>query len=173
MMTRAKLEDLRRVVSGQEAPMTRVALDDLANPEGVRRELQSAFEASLRGKESTDKLINRLQHVTDMSRARAAMIAQTERTRAANGERYAQAIEEYLKAYDKAVKGHRKRPALPVFQWINPLYAKEPRPHHVAISGKRCAVGEEFLPGLRYPGDPDAPARETINCHCYIRRWGV
>ena len=172
MMTRAKLEDLRRVVSGQEAPMTRVALDDLANPEGVRRELQSAFEASLRGKESTDKLINRLQRVTDMNRARAAMIARTEKTRAANAARISPVLEEYLKAYEKAVKGHRKRPERPKFQWVNPLTAKEPRHEHVRISGTVQPVGDEFLPGLRYPGDPQAPARQTINCHCYIRRWG-
>lgn len=170
MMTRDKLEDLRRVVSGREAPMTRVALDDLANPDGVRRELQSAFEASLRGKESTDKLIKRLQHVTDMSRSRAAMIAQTEKTRAANEARVAPVLEEYLKAYDKAVKGHRKRPERPMIQWINPRTAREPRHEHVMISGTVRPVGDEFLPSLRYPGDPQAPARQTINCHCYVRR---
>lgn len=170
-MTRAELDALRRLAEG-EPSMTRVALRDIGNPVGVRRALQREFETSLRGKESTAQLVDRLMRVASMSHTRAATIAQTERTRAANGARYAQAIEEYLKAYDKAVKGHRKRPALPTFQWINPRTAKEPRQHHVDISGKRCAVGEEFLPGLRYPGDPDAPARETINCHCYIRRWG-
>lgn len=170
-MTRAELNALRRLAEG-EPSMTRVALNDIGNPAGVRRAMQREFETALRGKESTAQLVDRLVRVAGVSQTRAATIAQTERTRAANGSRYAQAIEEYLRAYDKAVKGHRKRPALPVFQWINPRYAKEPRPHHVAISGKRCKVGEEFLPGLHYPGDPDAPARETINCHCYIRRWG-
>ena len=64
----------------------------------------------------------------------------------------------------------RKRPELPKFQWINPRTAKEPRHEHVAISGNVRPVGEEFLPSLRYPGDPQAPASQTINCHCYIRR---
>lgn len=170
-MTRAELDELRRLAEG-EPPMTRVALHDIANPAGVRSAMQREFELSLRGKESTAQLVDRLVRVADISHTRAATIAQTERTRAANGARYAQAIEEYLKAYDKAVKGHRKRPALPVFQWVNPRAAKVPRPHHVAISGDRRPVGEEFLPGLRYPGDPGGPASETINCHCYIRRWG-
>ena len=58
----------------------------------------------------------------------------------------------------------------PVFQWVNPLRAKEPRHMHVAISGSKRPVGEEFLPGLRYPGDPNAPASQTVNCHCYVRR---
>lgn len=170
-MTRAELDALRRMAS-TDPPMTRVALGDLGSPASVRSTLQREFEVALRGRESTEQLIGRLMRVADMSHARAATIAQTERTRAANGARYAQAIEEYLQAYDKAVRGHRKRPALPVFQWINPRRAKEPRPKHVAISGSRCEIGQEFLPGLRYPGDPNAPARETINCHCYIRRWG-
>lgn len=152
--------------------MTRVALDSLGNAVDVRRQLQRVFDRAMRSHESVEQLIDRIQQICDMSYNRARTIAQTERTRAANGARYAQAIEEYLQAYDKAVRGHRKRPALPVFQWINPRRAKEPRPHHVAISGSRCEIGQEFLPGLRYPGDPNAPARETINCHCYIRRWG-
>lgn len=169
-MTRAELEALRKSAA-REPPMTRMALHDIANPDTVRQQLQREFEQSLRNRESVDQLADRLQRTCDMSHARARTIAVTERTRASNGQRYADAIEEYAKAYDKAVRWHKKRPALPVFQWVNPLRAKEPRPHHVAISGTRREVGREFLPGLRYPGDPHGPARETINCHCYIRRW--
>lgn len=167
--------DLRRLEESarqaREMPsMTRVALQTMANPEEVRRQLQNEFNKSLRAHESTEALVRRIQHVADVSQSRAETIAQTEKTRASNAERYAQAVEEYLQQYRRAVQYHRKRPALPVFQWINPRTAKEPRPHHVAISGSRRAVGQPFLPGLRYPGDPDAPASETINCHCYIRR---
>lgn len=150
--------------------MTRVALHDVANEAEVRRQLQREFRQSVANRESRETLIGRIQHVCDMSNSRARTIAVTERTRAANGQRYADAIREYLAAYDKAVRGHRKRPAKPVFQWVNPRTAKEPRPHHVAVSGSTREVGQEFLPGLRYPGDPAAPASEVINCHCYIRR---
>lgn len=169
-MRQSELESLRRVVSSAEAPMTRVALDDLGNPEGVRRQLQAEFQKSLRGKESSGELISRLQKVADISRTRAATIAQTERTRAANQARVNAALEEYLQAYDKAVKGHRKRPERPQFQWVNPRVAREPRQEHVAISGDVRPVGDEFLPGLRFPGDPQAPAHQTINCHCYVRK---
>lgn len=169
-MRRSELEELRRAAA-REPPMTRVALQDVGDPISVRRQLQREFRRSLDNHEGTEDLIARIRRVCDMSEARARTIAQTERTRAANGQRYADAIQEYLTAYDKAVKGHRKRPELPMFQWINPLRAKEPRPHHVAVSGSKRAIGEEFLPGLRYPGDPHADASEVINCHCYIRRW--
>ena len=91
-MRRSELEQLRRIASQREPPMTRVALHDIGNAESVRRELQSEFEKSLRGKESTEKLIQRLQRVTDMNRARAATIAQTERTRSANSARVLDAL---------------------------------------------------------------------------------
>lgn len=167
--------DLRRLEEiAQRArelpPMARVALQTLENPEEVRRQLQEEFNKSLRAHESIADLVRRIQHVAEMSKSRAETITRTEKTRASNSERYAQAIDEFLEQYRRAVKNHRKRPALPIFQWINPRTAKEPRPHHVEISGSRRAVGQEFLPDLLYPGDPDAPASETINCHCYIRR---
>lgn len=169
-MRRSELDALRRAAA-REPPMARVALRDVGDPASVRQQLQREFRQALDNHEGTDDLIARIRHVCDMSEARARTIAQTERTRAANGQRYADAIDEYLTAYDKAVKGHRKRPELPIFQWINPRRAKEPRKHHVAVSGSKRAIGEEFLPDLRYPGDPQADASEVINCHCYIRRW--
>lgn len=157
-------------IASRTPGMTKVSLDDIGSPNGVRQQLQAAFEKSLRGHESAEKLVERLRKVANMSRDRAAMIAQTEKTRAANGSRYAQGIRDYLDQYDKAVKGHRKRPELPEYMWVNPLRAKEPRHEHVAISGTVRTAGSEFLPGLRYPGDPRASPRQTINCHCYIRK---
>lgn len=43
------------------------------------------------------------------------------------------------------------------------------RDTHIALNGKKAMAGEIF-PGsvLRYPGDPNAPAREVINCHCRL-----
>ena len=43
------------------------------------------------------------------------------------------------------------------------------RDTHIALNGKKALQGEPF-PGslLKYPGDPAAPASETINCHCVL-----
>nr|MBR4281668.1 hypothetical protein [Clostridia bacterium] len=169
-VNRSRMQGLYDEASQAETTMTRVALHDVSNPATVRRQLQTAFDTSLRGHESTEQLIKRIQHVADVSRARAATIAQTEKTRAANSARVASAMKEYLEAYDKAVKNHSKRPEPPMMQWVNPRAAREPRPHHVAISGTIKPVGDEFFPGLRYPGDPQGPAHEVINCHCYVRK---
>ena len=169
-MKRSELEALRRSAI-RMPPMAKVALDDIANPKTAREKLQREFEKSLRSHESTKQLAARLQRVVKMSAARAKTIAVTESTRAANGQRYSDAVWEYLQEHDKAVRWHKKRPKLPLFMWINPQTADVPREHHIAISGKICPLGETFLPKLHYPGDPKAPLHETINCHCYIRRW--
>lgn len=168
-MNRKRLNELARLAE-QESPFTKLSLDNLGNPEIIRRQLQVEIEKHIRAKEASSGLVERIRKVVDISLARAKTTAQTEKTRALNGTRVADAIRQYQADYEKAVKGHRKRPELPKFQWINPRMAKEPRHEHVAISGNVREVGEYFLPNLRYPGDPQAPASQTINCHCYVRR---
>lgn len=168
-MNKQQLSALADLAS-TEPPFTKMSLDNLGNEEIIRRQLQVEIEKHIRAKESSQGLVERIQRVTGATMSRAKTAAQTERTRALNGTRVSGAINEYMEAYDKAVKGHRKRPALPRFQWVNPRIAKEPRHEHVAISGDVREVGEYFLPSLRYPGDPQAPASQTVNCHCYVRR---
>lgn len=168
-MDRKRLEQLADL-AGTESPFTKLSLDNLGNEEIIRRQLQVEIEKHFRAKEATSGLVERIQRVMGATLNRAKTTAQTERTRAWNGTRISDAIRQYLTDYDKAVKGHRKRPDVPKFQWVNPRMAKEPRHEHVAISGDVREVGEYFLPSLRYPGDPQAPASQTVNCHCYIRK---
>ena len=58
----------------------------------------------------------------------------------------------------KAAKDKTKLSLKPVADRLN-----------VELDGKVALQGEYF-PGspLRYPGDPTAPAREVINCHCVL-----
>lgn len=46
------------------------------------------------------------------------------------------------------------------------------RPSHVFMNGQIRGIGEQFLSGkgnyLNYPGDPDAPGEETIQCRCSL-----
>lgn len=39
---------------------------------------------------------------------------------------------------------------------------------HARLHGKTVKVGQEFAPGLRFPHDPRASAREKINCRCRV-----
>lgn len=170
-MTIDQLARLERLSAG-ESPMLRVSLHNIADADAIRKQLQTEFAKSLKGKEGFDGLTGRLQKVVTMSADRAARIARTEKTRAANGGRYASIINEYIDDYNKAKAQHGKRPALPKVQWVHTNEAKMPRASHIALSGQTREIGEEFMPSLHYPGDPEAPPRETINCHCYIRRAG-
>lgn len=149
--------------------MSRVALDDLKDPERIRKQLQIELDRNTHGHGSEESLTRRIMDVTGVDANRAKRISVTERTRNSNGERYKKLIDQYLRDREKSVRWHKKRPPLPRVQWIHRPVAKEPRQRHVALSGKVLPIGEEFLPGLKYPGDPDAPASEVINCHCYIR----
>jgi hypothetical protein len=169
MMTVRRLEAIAKAAE-TEPPMVQVALDGLSAKSEILAQLQTELEKHLRAKEGFQGLVNRIQKVTQFQADRAARIAQTEKTRAVNGGRYANAAREYLDKYAKAKQQHKKRPDLPRFRWVHTNAAKEPRRAHIDLSGQVREVGEDFLPGLKYPGDPDAPPSQTIYCHCYIRR---
>jgi 2'-5' RNA ligase len=54
-------------------------------------------------------------------------------------------------------------------EWLATLGDDRTRPSHVAANGQRVSLDEPYLVGgaaLRWPGDPEAPAREVINCRC-------
>lgn len=157
-------KEIRQVEKG--SPYTKAAFRRLTNEKAILTQLQVELEKSIKAKEGRKGLVQRLQKVLGENTTRAQTIAQTERTRALNGKRYAEA----LKKYRDKLKGGTIT-TKPKFQWVDPRTAKVPRHQHVAISGTVRPVGEEFLPGLRYPGDPNAPASQVINCHCYIRRY--
>ena len=157
-------KEIRKAEKG--SPYTKAAFRHLTDEKSILTQLQVEFEKSLKAKEGREGLVQRLQKVLGENTTRAQTIAQTERTRALNGKRYTDALKDYRDKLENGTITNKPR-----FQWIDPRTAKVPRHQHVAISGTVRPVGEEFLPGLRYPGDPNAPARQVINCHCYIRRY--
>lgn len=172
MMTARELARLKALAASAKAfsPMSRVALDDMKNPAQIRTALQTALARHLRNKSSIADLVDEIKRVSGMQTARAVRIARTEKTRASNGCRYAQILQEYIDEYELCKREKRKRPDRPIVIWIDPKTAKEPREGHVAMTGTGVPVGTPFPNGLYYPGDPDAPVEEIANCHCYIRR---
>ena len=48
------------------------------------------------------------------------------------------------------------------------------RPSHAEADGQRVEMGEQFTVGgalMDFPGDPNAPASEIINCRCTLLFW--
>ena len=62
-----------------------------------------------------------------------------------------------------------------VKQWDSTLDGRT-RPSHVLIDGEVRELHEKFSNGLRFPGDPNGPAHEVINCRCSLlerARWAL
>lgn len=85
----------------------------------------------------------------DASVSRARTIARTETATAMSSSRQA--------AYrEQGVEKH---------QWMT-AGDEHVRDTHAALDGVIAEVDEEFTTGLRFPGDPDGPPEEIINCRC-------
>jgi SPP1 gp7 family putative phage head morphogenesis protein len=84
---------------------------------------------------------------------RAEMIARTEAVRAANA-----GSDALFSAWGVGYK-----------QWLAQLDNRV-RHSHAAMDGQIVPMNADFVSGdgnrLRYPGDPYAPAGETVNCRC-------
>ena len=50
----------------------------------------------------------------------------------------------------------------------NPRDGSDGGPNHVAMNGERVPIDGVFSNGLRFPCDPEGPAKETIKCRCYV-----
>lgn len=106
--------------------------------------------------ESVDKLSARVGHVFTANEHRARRIARTEVVSSVNGaeaDQVAGLVARGL-AFDKRWLATRDRRC---------------RPTHAEADGQRVAFDQPFVVGgaeLAYPGDPNGPAGEVINCRC-------
>jgi len=69
----------------------------------------------------------------------------------------------------------KKKGADVVKQWDASLDART-RDSHAAIDGEIQEIDEKFSNGLRFPGDPNGPAAEVVNCRCTANtraRWAL
>jgi len=52
-------------------------------------------------------------------------------------------------------------------EWISTIDERT-RDSHTEMDGETAGLDEPFSNGLQFPGDPDGPAEEVINCRCTI-----
>ncbi len=124
----------------------------------IRAALQREMaQAAILG-ESQDKIIKRIQKVTGQAKYQARRVAQTERNRVQSQAR-ADALHEAAQAGVIVTK-----------KWSARM--RNTRDSHAALNGVEIPENEKFRTiwgnELRYPGDPEAPAAEDINCHCVL-----
>lgn len=92
--------------------------------------------------------------------SRAEMIARTEMNRALS-----MAAQARLEQAAKNVPGLEK-------EWRHAPYVRNPRQQHIAMNGQHVLVNKKFTAPdgtkLLKPRDPNAPAKHTIGCNCYM-----
>lgn len=145
-------------------PFAKIAYRNLGNERLIVERLNRELETWIKSKKSVDDLIARIRKVTGMSYHQAQRVAQTERTRVQGQARY-----ETIRELNRTLAGKRRYRK----EWIARRDEKT-RDTHAALSGSIVRANEYFVTPsgarLMYPGDPRAPAGETINCRCYIRK---
>ena len=100
---------------------------------------------------SNDRIVKELSDLTEI-RGRARMITRTETVRAAN---YGTLI-----GADKYEYEVQK-------EWVA-VMDNRVRHSHAGNDGQKIEVDEQFSNGLLFPGDPNGPAEETVNCRCSL-----
>lgn len=118
--------------------------------ETTREQIARKINEMIERGESIEWLVQQLQS-DELTAWRVRMIARTESNRAINnGAQMA-----VSKSKFKVVK-----------EWVA-VHDSRTRHSHSLLDGKVVAENEEFKPGLKYPGDPNGSAKETINCRCH------
>lgn len=118
-----------------------------------KQKLTSAFTASILSGDSIPKMAQKISEVAEMDNHAAIRNARTMCTGAENAGR----INSYKRAQGMGIKMKQ--------EWMATLDSRT-RDSHRMVDGEIVEVGKKFSNGCRFPGDPEAPAREVYNCRC-------
>lgn len=157
-------------VASYRAALERVGVDPEAAQNALGRALRdgrgdkSVLAAARAGRalppEKIDWMVRR--YTQRYVKHRAEVIGRTEAMRAVN-----QGNEE---SYRQAIADGTIRPEQLSREWRTRTDGRERRTH-LLLNGQKRGWGETWVTEngvLRYPGDPQAPAKETIQCRCAI-----
>lgn len=119
--------------------------DQLVND--IRPIIQDAVNRGDAYETVAEALASEVKNIFNNARRRTATVARTEINGVNSSARW-----ETMK--EVGVEKH---------QWIS---TRRIRQSHIDIDLTIKELGEEFLPNLKYPNDPDGPPEEVINCSC-------
>ena len=151
--------EIEILLHDQQPPFSKIAFDNLQQAPALLRRLRVEMRQAILNGEGQDKIRQRIQRVMQNGAYNARRIAQTERTRIQSQARW-------------DVMQNAAAQGIPMEKmWIARM--KNTRDSHADLNRRTSAVDEPFITiwgnELMYPGDPSAPAREVINCHCVLR----
>lgn len=150
--------EIEIILNKKQGAFSKIAFRNLKKAPALRRRLKNEMAQAVRNGESTQQLAKRIEKVMQNGAYNARRIAQTERTRVQS-----QATWDVMAQAEKSGVNMVK-------EW----YARmvNTRDSHAALNGTRAPLHEPFHTiwgnDLMYPGDPSAPAKEVVNCHCGI-----
>lgn len=151
--------EIEILLHDQQPPFSKIAFDNLEQAPALERRLQTEMRLAILNGEGQDKIRQRIQRVMQNGAYNARRIAQTERTRIQSQARW-------------DVMRNAAAQGIPMEKmWIARM--KNTRDSHADLNRRTAKVDEPFTTiwgnELMYPGDPNAPALEVINCHCVLR----
>lgn len=146
------------ILNDTQPVFSKIAYRHLGQNRAIRTALQNTMaQAAILG-ESQDKILKRIQKITGQAKYQARRVAQTERTRIQSQAR----AEALHKAAEMGI--------ITTKEWSARM--RNTRDSHAALNGVVIPENKKFRTiwgnELRYPGDPEAPAAEVINCHCVL-----
>jgi hypothetical protein len=168
----AKAPAPHMVLGGLDRAQLVVAQEDLAERIGgltsnARRRLSSAIRRSFIGGKSADETFAEVSRaiggtgsVFDEVAYRAVRIVHTDTL--------------LMTSIGTQARMEQMAERVPELQrkWRHSTGARVPRPSHLAMDGQIRGVNEPFVTPdgieLMYPRDPNAPAEETVECHCVV-----
>lgn len=151
--------EIEILLHDQQPPFSKIAFDNLEQAPALERRLRAEMRQAIINGEGQDKIRQRIQRVMQNGAYNARRIAQTERTRIQSQARW-------------DVMRNAAAQGIPMEKmWIARM--KNTRDSHADLNRRTAKVDELFTTiwgnELMYPGDPNAPALEVINCHCVLR----
>jgi len=121
----------------------------------IKEQTRKELTKMVRDGKSNDDIQKRLDAITKRYRSLSVTIAKSEATRAENQAR----LDVMLEAEKQGKK---------LLKMWNAILDLRTRDSHRLINKQKRPLEEKFSNGCRFPGDPDAPLQEVVNCRCWL-----
>ena len=133
--------------------------------EAFSRALRDRRSDTLAGRALSEDQIKRMvaQYRANYRKSQAKLIARMNALRALNAGRYAALLQ---------ADGEGLLTGINIVRTWHAVGDTKTRDSHGAMQGQVQGINDPFLSGLgnylMYPGDPDAPAEDVVNCRCQV-----